>query len=196
MDEMTRLRDDAAALIPEIIAGREQKLAEFQRRHEADKASYRFDCRRHGDFLALFITRPSTSKTTVQGKLVTAVNLGASRLITPAYGRLPDMQGTVTFQQTWSNGATVKAVYEEVAWIQMVSIETPPQQVPQHMPSQMWGHQHDPLGTIVVKDCPRAALDDSIHFVGPGVTLLMSAGLADSVFETILMEIGDTQQER
>lgn len=193
MSEPDKIRAAAAALIPQIVAERESKLAEFRREHEADKASFNFRCELHGGFLAVFMTRgpkPTTEYYCWLGvkptnKIVTAINLSTSRIFHLSLGSEPALDGTVTFNLARNE---VHEVYPAISnKHQMIEID----QVTQQHGQVYWGGgSADVLSGMHVKDCPRRAADDSVYFVGPGVKLFAPAGLGQSMYDTILSALG------
>lgn len=90
----------AVAAEPAAVARGVELLAEFRAKHRADKAAWRFDCRRHGDFLAVFIDRlrrvDCTTKELQLQPVCAAISLGKSgfRLIK---GHGPDRRGTLLY---------------------------------------------------------------------------------------------------
>lgn len=196
MSNAEKIRASAAALIPHVVAERDEKLAEFKSWHDADKASFHFRCDLHGGFLAIFMTRGPKPPSSHYGygyygegaptnKIVTTINLAASRIFSLTLGSEPAMDGTVTFSADHSGA--VREVYPSRPYgHRMIEID---QLSPQHG-HMGYFHHDDPLRGMHVKDCPRAALDDSIYFVGPGVKLFAPATLGQSMYETILAALG------
>ena len=187
------IRQAAADLIPHVIAERAEKLAEFKQRHEADKASYKFECKRHGEFLAVFITRGPAPKRTryassdgrTTNKFAGAINLATSRVFRIKPGSAPACDGVVTLQH--QGGGKVAEIYNaDQNWhtpYRMILVDA--QVAAQH--AQYMGPYHqDPLSNMHVQDCPRAAVDDEIYFTGPDITLYAPAGLGQTVQDTIL----------
>ncbi len=76
-------------------------LEQFKARDAADRASYRFSCTRHGDFMTLNIRRPSIAEKSLIAKdemqFVTTINLSKFHSIDLMYGYEPDMNGKVPF---------------------------------------------------------------------------------------------------
>jgi hypothetical protein len=56
-NKLSQAKVAAANMIGEVIADQPMRLAHFQSLHDEDNANYSFDCRAHGDFLALFVSR-------------------------------------------------------------------------------------------------------------------------------------------
>lgn len=195
MVDVEKFRESAAALIPQIIAERESKLAEFKQLHEVDKASFDFRCELHGGFLAVFMTRgpkPSDGLRYLRNlhggyktsnKTVSAINLCASRVLTLAFGSPPALDGIVTFTGNTDDGA-VREVYQVEKCYRMIALDESAQELRSGM-FLSTGYS-DPLNGMHVKDCPRPAQDDSVYFVGSGIRLLAPAGRGQSMYDAIL----------
>lgn len=93
----------------EVLAKAEERMAAHRADHRKDAATFKFDCRRHGDFLAVFMTRlgyryqnwtplplaPIDSSATI--------NLGVTRNIVLIKGHAPDVKGRVSYLLKWMN---------------------------------------------------------------------------------------------
>ncbi len=90
-----------------VLAKAEERLAAYRADHRKDAAGFKFDCKRHGDFLAVFVTRiqmryvnwtaigpePFDSSATI--------NLGQTRNIVLTRGHVPDTKGRVGYRLYW-----------------------------------------------------------------------------------------------
>jgi hypothetical protein len=96
----------ASELAPEVEAEQPEWLEKYKKEYEADVDGYKFDCRRHGNFLSLFMTRngnpTSEGPLTLFGRipnqdreLATTINLMQSREIRFTLGHAPDLGGAV-----------------------------------------------------------------------------------------------------
>lgn len=191
------VRQKIGDLIPDVIAERDGVMSELQREHLADIASFSFRCERHGDFLAVFMTRgvAKAAEWAPLTKVVKALNLSGVRGITPAFGRQPDMQGTVNFSTipiNYSSDCPVLEVnysYQGRSYPRYAMVEEGASKTEIHHGSPMFfGGYADPAAGLHVNDCPRGAEDDRIHFSGIDVTIYAPAGLGHSVFDQILAE--------
>lgn len=182
MRDETRYQDEAGALIPEIVANKDAKLAEFIEAHRRDIGSFRFECRRHGDFLAVFLTRGAE-------RPVAAINMMASPVVAVVSGYEPDMKGTCRFERSW-NTDRVQAKYGGEDYPRRSSITTAP--IHSAIEEQkrivlMGGGYHDPLAHFLVIDTPRRACDDIVTF-GNGTNFNVPAGSGSDVFASIMIE--------
>jgi hypothetical protein len=195
---LERLAEEAT---PDVMAEQPALLAKYREAHEADSRSFSIDCRRHGDFLALFIERGGK-------KLVTSINLGASREIRLETGHAPDQDGETAFRfsaERDDGGAMVGGTnfgnYPAGAgysWVVRPSHPWLPHERPLLIfdePRQsdgggmMWGgeayeirHRASPTA--------RPAKDDRIRFEGVAATLFVPSGHGERVWTDLLAEIG------
>jgi len=172
----------AKELEPEALEKNEQKFIEFLRAHKEDTDSYHFECRRWGDFLALYFKRKSTTQ------FATAINLKETRAITPTSGNIPDYNGKINYYydsfyndktNKWDN--KVQITYPEVnIWKPVFDLDT------NVMSRNYVGNK------IIIYQTPnyaRPAKDDEIYFDGIGGRIYTPAGKGIEVYNILMMEI-------
>lgn len=97
---------DKAAKLAEIkvLQDAPEKIAKYRADHRKDVAAFKFECKRHGDFLALFVTRIQMvdwQGTTALVPTAHMINLGKANGVTFEPGRAPDMKGAVKYRVSW-----------------------------------------------------------------------------------------------
>lgn len=193
-DNGEELRAKAAAMIPEILAGREAKLAEFVRLHETDKRSFAFACKRHGQFLAVFVSRGPAQREYYQtfrdghpNKSAHAINLLGVQVISLGRGHEPDMLGRAAFHDPYYSGEGIIRVDYEYSYYPRYP-ELAFDAAAQQGAMFIGGGGRSALSNTHVAECPRGAQDDEVYFKGLGLRLKVPAGLGQSVFDAILLE--------
>lgn len=177
-EAVSDLEAKACAMVPDIMSKRDEKMAEMRCLHEKDCTNYIFDCKRHGDFLLVTMTRGI--------KFATAINLGGSKTITIEQGRKPDLSGTVHFIIAYSDsgGSYVPApLYPHSGYTGTVLVGP----IPDH---GMYGKIMHGSQTIRpnIPNYATPARDDRIYFSGIDVSIFAPAGLGQSVFDKIMTE--------
>jgi hypothetical protein len=183
------------------MAGKDEKLADLERKHKIDCAGYKFDCKRHGDFLMVTLTRGAA----LEAK---AVNLMQSRTIHVIAGAQPSMDGKLRMQydgfhaerDDYPRKRMISSVESGAGYLlpnQVVSTTMPIMMSTAVMPGTFFpvaggGASFAPpersLGHI--DGYPAGALDDFVSFEGSGVKLFVPAGLGDGVMASVLQELG------
>lgn len=201
---------DALAVVAEVeaLTKKDSLLAEVIAEHERDCRSYKFDCRRWGDFLSLFIERSTET-------YATSVNIRETRELKFIEGNEPDSNGSLEYyinlrnnnghSSGWGTGygrAPAPKGYHYFVYPYYPT--TRPHRSlfaldPRPVPNE---HRviHLSSGDNTVRhrtpNFPRAAGDDRIRFEGIDATLFAPAGRGRSIYETILREIGEYQKQR
>lgn len=194
------MRAKAAAMIPDLIATFPAKLAEYQKAHDADVAKYSFDCRRHGDFLSVFLERGTKVSTHERfravGKVSHAINIGRVSTIQHAEGNIPDCRGSVSFTVTRDSLLSLGdpfPVWPQV-WSRSETIFIASPDGKSNMgvmgAASLGDMSYQIFNGMHLADAPRPANDDRIEFNGTGVTLFMPAGMGRPVYDAIMREIG------
>ena len=200
------------------LADAPAKLAEYLAEHERQVAGFTFDCRRHGDFMALFITRRSNSGESspwwIPPQVDTAItiNLGSVRTITLKAGNPPGGEHELSYSLSQEPDTP-----QEEYYFRGLSQTWPP---PRLMPGPDKYHHYvvkpkwwatptarasfaedqpndGPRGHIMTHgsvklktpDMPRPAKDDAIRFEGIASTLYAPAGCGQVVLDAIHAEI-------
>lgn len=187
-----KVRESASALIPQILATKDEKLAEFVKVHQADCDSYTFECRRHGDFLAVFIQRGPMPLGVISwkpdNKIAATIVLGETQGFYLRSGEPPSMNGDTTFHQVQivNGGDEVLAQYKNAHYPRYEMLYLPPPPGQRDTGQGMMGYYNDgALSGIRVSDCPCGATDDTIVF-NNGVRISAPAGLGQGVYDKIL----------
>lgn len=186
----------ASKIIPEIAAGRDAKLTDFEAEHAKDADGYEFRCERYGNFLVVFMSRgePATNAmgASERQKIAIAINAGAAKTINLALGYLPDMTGTASLDAQYYSPERVTVVYGHAhKKARMVEAEAAVGIDAQSaLAQQYYGMQTNFLAGTHVQDCPRPAADDSIAFDGIATTIYAPAGLGQGVFDQIMKALG------
>jgi hypothetical protein len=200
-DGMIKLRQQAADLIPSVIAKQDQRLQKFAEQHEDDVSTYKFECRRHGDWLAVFITR---GKPVVgrdfwdhrSHKCSHVINLAPCRTISVISGHAADRDGKTGFTVCHTNDGSLKVTEyndsREVPYPRYNMIHVLIPKDDKHSGMHMWSGDSSRahFNGIHVPDCARAAEDDRIEFSGTGVTLFTPYGLGEHIRDVIVAELG------
>jgi hypothetical protein len=181
------------------------KLAGYRADHKKDAASYKFDCRRHGDFLAVFVERGGK-------KEAVTVNLGRTSQFRLVKGRAPDNGRVLTYRvfaerlpgtgdSTWArvrrddygrvlapeSGCqyVVRPACGPIMTRHMVTVE------PQTTQVGYVSHYGAPEPRVhhQTPNYPREAEDDRILFGGTDIVLHAPAGKGQSVVDRIHAEV-------
>lgn len=206
-DDAVSIRLEAANLIQKVISEQPKRLAELLAKHEEDKKLYQFRCERHGDFLAVFITRaPQPDGHSIWGrtsnKVVSAINLNAHGTITLNEGSAPACDETASLTFSFEHPKTSEGATDySAARIRKVvpsfsDCDAPyPVMLRENEKSarngMMFGSQgrykgEEYLAGIVIPGIARGARDDKIYFSAAGVTVHAPAGIGASVYKKIL----------
>lgn len=196
---------DAAALAGAVAERAVTLRAEASAEHARDVAGYKFDCRRHGDFIALFITRPAKLGTDLryyserEREIITSLNLGNTRemKLTPGSAPCDDHELTYDYYDQDEKHASVpwhvRPQYPyEPAVRPLLRLDPEPQQQHRSGVYTMAGTASGGAYRIKFKtqNFPRWAEDDCIRFTGPGASLFVPAGEGQRIYDKLLAEIG------
>lgn len=197
-----------AAAEVEALAKSSVILAEAVTEHGCDCSGYKFECRRWGDFLSLFIERlvisKSSSRLYLPKTYATAVNIRETRELKLVEGHGPDCNGSLTYHVSFT---TTDGGY----YLSVGGIPTAPKEYKCDVrPAYPRTNPYRPLFALdtiehagggydydghraphATRNYPRVARDDRIRFEGIGATLFAPAGLGASIYEKVLREIGD-----
>lgn len=176
--------------------------------HRGDVDAYKFDCRRHGDFLTLFVTRLGYREDRTVGPVnfSTAINLMLVTEIHMFDGYPPAREVRTMWSMSYESedGSTwgsfpieMPRAGEKFVARPAMSKATPGYRLPyiQTVKSRtspsVWGmayidHEGKVGGT---EPFPAKAEDDCIVFEGVGSTLLVPYGLGKSVLDRIMQEM-------
>lgn len=197
----------AQAQVPVCQGQQPAWLARYVEDHEKDVAAYSFDCKKHGDFLTLFVTRLMRNwwaNSIELEKLSTSINLAKCKEIKLIHGHLPDLlgEGKFTFRMHtpgggWSSGTgdgNYKAP-EGYQWVVSPPEYRDPYRSIFHLASdeqsqrgENYFHDNSYEITTIIPKAARSAADDKISFAGVGV-LDIPAGLGEKVNARILSEL-------
>lgn len=189
----------AKAAEPEVLAARDGVRAAFAAEQARQVAGYKFDCKRFGDFLSLFMERHgnpdrpsyiSELYTSVgpERKFSTTLNIAQTREIVLKEGHGADDGGIVEYCEIYGNGALEvypdlpSAPYDRAFFC----LDSPPSR-PIGAQMQMTVSQY--RIQFITSPYPRAALDDKIRFNGISAEIYAPFGLGASVLGRILREI-------
>lgn len=181
------------------------KLAVYRADHKKDGASYKFDCRRHGDFLAVFMERGGR-------KEATTINLGRVSQFRMDEGRTPDNDGVLTYRvQAERLPDADSKVYPFVECDRFGRVKAPRDGCkyavsPKYEHSKSYGMidhgdtvsgayftgRTEPHVAHRTPNYPRPAEDDRITFGDIGVTILVPAGKGGAVLARIHAEVAKT----
>lgn len=214
------LEDLRVAAEPAALARSDELMAEFRDHHERDVAGYRFECRRWGDFLSLFIERNGRklgpwAREWGRQTFATSVNVGATTSIRLAVGHGPDTEGKVgwtAYARADEGGGCVSwdgfnwppkgyhlEVDAELPYIPRLDLfeirERPAADPTMHCGNTMYVQSWTTLRETTAPFA-RPAKDDRILFEGIGATVFAPAGLGQGVLDLILSTIGDYADER
>lgn len=187
-----RRRAELAALAraeePAVLARAHERAAAFAVAYERDLAAYKFECRRWGDFLALFIERANPNHERGEPAAVltcaTAVNLRDTRELRLDEGHGPDDEGVVCYYWNTVGGSDrlcVAAWPPAGSYPRLFALDDPDRGYLSYGPDNMVDYK--------TSNYPRPAGDDRIRFEGIGGTLYAPAGRGAEVRDVILREI-------
>jgi hypothetical protein len=206
-----RLEALAVEAEPAALRRAPEILKAAQDDHAADVASYAFDCRRHGDFLSVFIDR--LGREGEVSKESTTLNLGQTRDIRLREGHGPDNAGTLAYRFSLEREEPEPGLL----WCSSGAgdyhrVKAPPagyhyEVTPEYPGPRYWRHLiqfdsnkdgprndfYDPRDSLVrhrTPNYPRWAADDLIEFSGIGATIYAPAGQGQIVLDRILKVIG------
>ncbi len=189
--------------LPEAIAEQPIFFAKFQKAHEADIADYTFDCKRHGDFLTLFISRRVYRGWIEPQELIEkeseSINLSKCRQIKLIEGSMPDLAGVNEFEGSESSKWGKQEENGEITWHGGEITVTRPTDYLAHrllFALDSVGESGNNFGGIhraykaktKIPNAARRAVDDQIVFAGVG-TLYAPAGIGKQVQGKILAEL-------
>lgn len=204
--ELERLAVEAEK---EALAKADDIFAQAADEHQRQTRGFAFECRRWGDFLAVFIQRLGNDTSKYWGekpekKVVASLNLGKTPIIKLTGGHCFDRRGEVHYDyslQSDDGGGLV-------IWDGSYRISPPPKgyqykvrpSLPYIAPCRPMlrtgsGEKHrgsygpSPAIRHVTPDYPRPARDDEIHFADIDITIFAPAGMGRGVYDAILAEI-------
>lgn len=198
----------------EVLAAQDGILAKLVETHEEDVASFKFECQRWGDFLALMVERGGT-------KVMQAIDIsaGAVQLLE---GHAPDRKGEVSFycnievpesvQRGGSGGGgsgmwtslpllrwpktgkwTVTPI-EPKMWLKRARIDMPQTNSGSGGGGDVNHYERAQWMNFVVPTGARVAEDDTLHVERSGATLYCPAGLGEQTYAAILAELKNGAQ--
>lgn len=223
--EFNKQRTDEAKVIAEIealavtaeieaSAKADALLAEAIAEHERDCGGYKFECRRWGDFLSLFVERlviewGHEPRAYAAKTYATSVNIRETRELKLIEGNAPDSNGKLEYHVNlrsddgsssgWGTGHGrfpapkghhyfVWANYPTTTPTRSLFALDPRPESNERRGMFMGMNDYKPQRRT--PNYPRAAGDDRIRFEGIGATLFAPAGHGRAVYEKILREIG------
>lgn len=207
--EIERLAREAEK---EALAKADSLFAEYVAEHERQTAGFSFDCRRHGDYLTVFMERaanaPEWGEAKAETKASTSLNIGAAKQIRLIEGHCFDRRGSLDYRAGlysddgksgggWGTGAgrtpPWKGYHYRVspnyAWLRkqrpMIVVEKDKESDNFRGGYGMDDYQPRHL----TEDFPRPAKDDEIIFTGIRATIFAPAGKGRGVYDAIMAEI-------
>ncbi len=190
-----KLKLEAELMKPKVLAEQHKRLCDFIEEHKKDSETYEFRCERHGDFLAVFITRGEeqvrTSWSYQPNKIVAAISLINDKTIELREGNYPDTSATARFNR-WSKYtedlkeyeySVVQDYYPNSSYRYMLVTDSPSQA------PHMWHTQDGRFLGVTLTGCAAPAVDDKIRFEGSGVTIYVPFGKGKAVYDKILKAI-------
>ncbi len=187
----------AIAAEPEVLAKIPAENAANEAEHRRQLAGFKFECRRYGDFLTLFMERPIrvwNEPEFQQYKLSTSINIAATREIRLNAGHAPDFNGYVQYHIRNCYFINADGIREEEPPVRpeydtayearrlLFALDE------KHDRGNVMysGPQHTRYRTA---NFPRPAADDSIRFEGIGATIYAPFGCGQAVYDAVLQEI-------
>ncbi len=213
--ELEQLAREAEA---DALSKADEIFAKAAAEHERQTAGYRFECRRWGDFLSVFMERQANEgphhpwEDAPQIKLSSSINIGKSTEIRLVEGHCFDRRGEVGYGYSmekigadgwegsiiggtgFGRGGPAKGYHYKVT-PHLSYIPKARELISVAAPPQQDRHSgmvfHDESYSIQYKteNYPRAAKDDEIRFIGIGTTIYAPAGKGRAVYDSILAEI-------
>ncbi len=187
----------AIAAEPAVLAKIPAENAANEDEHRRQVSGYKFECRRYGDFLTLFMERPVKGWREAefhQNRLATSVNIAATREIRLTAGHAPDFNGFVLYHVygcyvvmpdgTRKETQPVHPEYATANDARRTLFSLDEKRDDTHYFSS--GRDHTDHRTA---NFPRPAADDSIRFEGIGATVYAPFGCGQAVCDAILKEI-------
>lgn len=208
------IEQQAAELVPEIESEQKTWFEDFVAEHDRDVAGYAFDCRRHGSFLTVFVTRKSNptddhplahwGATNLPQELATTLNLGLVKEIKFLGGHPPDLSGSIQFgfhKHYDSGGSGIgtgdgtypaepgsrwEVIKPSRPWMRGRPLVEfdPPPDKDAGRAIYMEDYRYQIRTTV--ERAARLAKDDTIRFIGLGATIHAPFGLGDQVHNAIL----------
>ncbi len=208
---------------PAVLAQKGDLFAKANAEWTKDRDSYKFECRRFGDFLTVFIERGANPDPKLQKyssyprKYVTSVNLMTSRTIKLLDGHEPDLNGVVRYSGTGVPDED-KVGAKELEWTDRYDKKTQTQFfkiVPSlpYIPTsgrQVFAldapppQQNGGMSVMVYSGGPaytnfrtenfvRPAEDDQVRFEGTAASIFVPAGMGQKIYDAIMKEIAKPQ---
>lgn len=171
--------------LPELLARRQEFFDAAVAAHSADSAAYKFECRRHGDFLAVFCERLEFEGTAA--KFSTAINLLLVKEIRLHPGCEPGIERRVnwTVQSEFSD---VERTLRAHPWAFLPKVGGPCfRRDEDNSGSYFYGSDTMQGGSM-----PTKSEDDAVNFFGAGCALLAPFGSGQGVLDVILAEMAAT----
>lgn len=178
----------ARAKEPEVLARIPAEMALNEADHKRQVAGYKFECRRYGDFLALFMERPvaAGNEGFSQGRLTTSVNIAATRELRLNAGRAPDLDGVVRYHVYDGKGdARPDYIYCINTAPPLFSLDI----IVTRDSDNCHYYEERSHASYRTLHFPRPAADDRIRFEGIGATIFAPFGCGQAVYDAILKEI-------
>lgn len=211
-----RLEALAVEAEPAALAAAEGMLASFVEQHDTDVAAYKFQCQRHGDFLAVFITRNTGEAEQVLAKVSHSLNLTNTAAFTLIEGHSPDNRGHLTYTFTVKKDDGDDGGDRIYGWSSAGRTAPPKGRhyvvTPKEIRSVPWnGRRLIQISGTADQNCssywyddshriqhrtpnyPRPAEDDQIVFVGVG-TIFAPAGCGKAVLNAIHKALAKEQK--
>lgn len=171
----------------EVLAGKENLIAEFQEEYQKDVSSFRFKCSRWGDWLEISTARrgnPSQTGFEYVKSYSTAVNLTKLLCLRLETGHTPDTGGKVsyTYSEYLDGKIEIQSKYDSRPWERPLFglAETPDFSI------MFGGYNTGSRIDRITLDFPRPAEDDRICFDGIGATLFTPSRLGEGVYRQII----------
>ena len=198
--EAETIRREGEEAVIRLSAEQPARLAEFQQWLARDKSLYRFRCERHGDFLAVFITRgpepePEYRRWLATNKTVAAVKIGRGGIrLTEGDDPARDQSSALRFEFTDGKRQIVLYVrpYESRGMMLTGPSDGRNNAYISSSDCRYAGQEH--LAGLIVNEVARPASDDKIYFTDADMTLWIPHGLGGEVYAQIMAACAKTEE--
>lgn len=211
IDWRARLEEMAREMEPDLLAKADEAFAAVAAEHERQTAGFRFECRRWGDFLTVFIERmgnsgvPKLFSGMSETKVATSLSLAGTREIRLVEGHCFDRKGSIRYLVTftrddgkgggWSssedwNDPPPKGYHHKLTPLQpFIPTSRPIIAASKDPDGSHWSESFSNEMPYETEGFPRPAEDDQIMFAGIDTTIYAPAGKGRGVYDAIMAEI-------
>ena len=196
-------QDKCKEIEAELLTKKAELLQKYQDEHNTDVTNFKFECKRYGDFLTIYVERfIYTDKIDNHCSAIPLRNLSQIRFIE---GNIPDENGVLNYNVVYTRERESRNVYnygpgkiiglQEVAplehfddWNRIFELSG------QSSDAKRRRYSNRPIAKYKTENYPRMAEDDVIALDTIG-NLYIPAGLGKGVYDTIMNEMGDYFQK-